>query len=118
MECQKIGWKGRGDRNEVGMMYEGWVGRREGDREHAWGGDEGKGEGEGVNRERGTGRHDGWWDGEMERWFYTFRIITRYEKAAKPQVTVIIHLHDMYVTNSKIRSSYREAMTHTQSDKL
>ena len=52
----------------------------------------------------------------MGRWNdgVTFRIITRYEKAAKPQVTVIIPLHHIYVTNSKIRYSYREAMTHTK----
>ena len=34
-------------------------------------------------------------DGVMGRWSdgFTFRIITRYEKAAKPKVTIIIHLH-------------------------
>ena len=58
------GWKERGV--EGRNHYEGWMGRREGDREHTWGGGEGKGEGEGVNRERERGRHDGWRDVEME----------------------------------------------------
>ena len=38
VECQPMDWKGRGGSNEEwkeGMRYEGWLGRREGDREHA-----------------------------------------------------------------------------------
>ena len=55
VECQPMDWKGRGGRNEGwkdGMSYGGWLGRREGDREHTWGVGEVEGDGEGVNRER------------------------------------------------------------------
>ena len=55
------------------------MGRREGDREHTWGGGERKGEGEGVNRERV--RQGGMTSGGMGIWIdgFTFCIITRYQ---------------------------------------